>query len=78
MQPPAISDLALACRLWGRQAQLETLRGRLSALRAGRGGTVLVAGLAGLGKTVMLRAVENAAREQGITVFRGRATWPGR
>jgi DNA-binding NarL/FixJ family response regulator len=78
MQPPAISDPAPACRLWGRQAQLETLRGRLSALRAGQGGTVLVTGLAGLGKTAVLRAVEAAAREQGITVLPGAGDVAGR
>jgi DNA-binding NarL/FixJ family response regulator len=71
MQPPAISELGPAARLWGRQVQAEAFRSRLRALQIGRGGTVLVTGLAGMGKTAMLRAVEASAREQGITVFRG-------
>ena len=71
MQPPAISELGPAARLWGRQAQVEAFRSRLRALQSGRGGTVLVTGLAGMGKTAVLRAVEASAREQGITVFRG-------
>jgi hypothetical protein len=33
-------------RLWGRQVEVETLSSTLSALQAGRGGSVLVAGLA--------------------------------
>ncbi|MGH3164319.1 MAG: ATP-binding protein, partial [Trebonia sp.] len=43
----------------------------LDAVRAGRGGTVLVTGLAGMGKTVMLDAAEAMARERDIRVFRG-------
>jgi predicted ATPase len=78
MQTPAISDLAPAGRLWGRQVQLETFRSRLSTLQAGRGGTVLVAGPGGLGKTVLLDAVEAAARERGITVFHGAGDAAGR
>jgi len=71
MQPTALSDHAPAGRLWGRQVQVETLRSRLGALSAGRGGMVLVTGRAGLGKTVLLGAVEAAAREQGMTVCHG-------
>src|ERR1700728_3577130 len=69
MKATAISDLAPARRLWGRQAEVETLSSRLSALQAGRGGAVLVAGLAGLGKTVLLDAVEAAARTAGVAVL---------
>jgi predicted ATPase len=57
--------------LRGRQVQVEALRDQLDALRAGRGGIVLVAGLAGMGKTVLLDATEMMARERGIRVFRG-------
>ena len=57
--------------LRGRQAQVEALRDQLDALRGGRGGTVLVAGLAGLGKTALLDATEVMARERGIKVLRG-------
>ena len=58
--------------LRGRQLQVEALRGQLDALLAGRGGTVLVSGMAGMGKTVLLEATETLARERGIRVFRGR------
>jgi DNA-binding CsgD family transcriptional regulator len=71
MQPTAISDHAPAGRLWGRQVEVETVRSSLGALRDGRGGTVLVTGLAGLGKTTLLSATEAEARERGITVFHG-------
>ena len=64
--------------LRGRQAQVEALRDQLDALRAGRGGTVLVAGLAGMGKTVLLDATEMMARERGIKVFRGAGDAAGR
>jgi DNA-binding NarL/FixJ family response regulator len=57
--------------LRGREPEVEALRGQLDALLAGRGGTVLVSGLAGMGKTVLLDATETMARELGITVFRG-------
>jgi DNA-binding CsgD family transcriptional regulator len=77
MQPPASSELGLAARLWGRQDQVEVVRGALSAVQFGRGGTVLVTGLAGLGKTALLRAVEASAREQGITVFHAAADAAG-
>src|ERR1700722_1629788 len=57
--------------LRGRQVQVEALRGRLDALVAGRGGTVLVSGLAGMGKTVLLDAGAAMATERGVKVFRG-------
>jgi DNA-binding CsgD family transcriptional regulator len=61
----------MALRLRGRQVQIETLRGQLDAVRAGRGGIVLVTGLAGMGKSVLLAEVEDMAAERGISVFRG-------
>ena len=57
--------------LRGRNAQLTALRAELDALQAGRGGIVLVTGLAGMGKTVLLDAAADLARERGIRVFRG-------
>ena len=57
--------------LRGRQVQLEALSGQLDALQGGRGGIVLVTGLAGMGKTVLLDAIDVLARERGIRVFRG-------
>jgi DNA-binding CsgD family transcriptional regulator/predicted ATPase len=58
-------------RLRGRQVQLETLGDQLDAVRAGRGGTVLVMGLAGMGKTALLDAADGMAREREVSVFRG-------
>jgi DNA-binding NarL/FixJ family response regulator len=63
-----------AFRPRGRQAQIDELRDQLDALRAGRGGTVLVTGTAGLGKTVLLDAIEGMACERRVRVFRGTAT----
>jgi len=57
--------------LRGRQAQIEALREQLDAVLAGHGGTVLVTGLAGLGKTVLLDAAEDMARARRVRVFRG-------
>jgi DNA-binding CsgD family transcriptional regulator len=64
-EPPA------AVRLRGREVQLEALRDQLDAVRAGRGGTVLVTGPAGMGKTALLDAAEGMAGRRGIRVFRG-------
>jgi DNA-binding NarL/FixJ family response regulator len=61
----------MALRLRGRQVQIETLRGQIDAMRAGRGGVVVIWGLAGLGKTVLLAEAEEMARDLGIRVFRG-------
>ena len=58
-------------RLRGRQVQVEALRAQLDALQAGRGGTVLVIGMAGMGKTALLGAAEGMTRERGIKVFHG-------
>ena len=63
--------------LRGRQAQVEALRDQLDALRAGRGGTVLVAGLAGMGKTVLLDATEMMAPSARSGSSVARATPPG-
>ena len=65
------SESQAAFRLRGRQAQVEALRARLDAVRAGQGGTVLVTGLAGMGKTALLDAAASMARARGIRVFRG-------
>lgn len=70
MRQSALGDPVRVPRLRGRQVQLETLRGRLAAVRAGRGGTVLVTGPGGMGKTMLLGAVEQLAHDHGIRVFR--------
>ncbi|NDU72123.1 AAA family ATPase [Actinomadura sp. DSM 109109] len=57
--------------LRGRDAEIDALRDRLDAVRVGRGGTVLITGLAGMGKTMLLEEAERMARERGISVFHG-------
>jgi hypothetical protein len=52
----AVGESGVLSRLRGRQAEIETLCDQLNAVQAGRGGTVLVVGLAGMGKTVLLDA----------------------
>jgi hypothetical protein len=52
----AVSEPGVVSRLRGRQAEIDALCDQLNAARAGRGGTVLVAGLVGMGKTVLLDA----------------------
>ncbi len=47
------------------------LRDQLDSVRAGRGGVVLVTGLAGMGKSALLGAAESMAHERGIRVFHG-------
>ncbi|HSZ38961.1 MAG TPA: AAA family ATPase [Trebonia sp.] len=71
MDACALTEIVPAVRLRGRQAEVDALRELLDAVRDGRGGTVLVTGLAGLGKTVLLDAAAEMARERGIRVFRG-------
>ena len=78
MQPTAISDHAPGGRLRGRQAQVEAVRARLTALPGGRGGVVLVTGPPGLGKTVLLDAVVAEARDRGVAAYRGAGDQAGR
>lgn len=61
----------MALRLRGRQVQMETLRGQMDAVRAGRGGVVVIRGLAGMGKSALLAEAERMGRDLGIRVFRG-------
>lgn len=52
-----------------RDAELGALRGRVSELRHGVGGVVLVEGAAGIGKTVLLDEARDAARDAGAVVL---------
>jgi DNA-binding NarL/FixJ family response regulator len=66
-----VSEPGAAVRLRGRQSQIAALGEQLDAVRAGRGGTVLVTGPGGMGKTALLDAAGHMARERGTRVFRG-------
>jgi DNA-binding NarL/FixJ family response regulator len=61
----------MTVRLRGREVQLEKLGGQLDAVLAGRGGIVLVTGLAGMGKSALLAEVQAMAADRGMRVFRG-------
>ena len=55
----------------GREPQVDVLRGQLNALRAGRGGVVLVSGPAGAGKTTLLAEAATLAEDGAIRVLCG-------
>ena len=61
----------------GRAAELATARGLVDAVADGRGGALLVAGEAGIGKTRLLDEVAGRARERGLPVLSGRAVQGG-
>src|SRR3984957_1280164 len=68
-----VSEPGAAFRLRGRQSQIAELGELLDAVHAGRGGTVLVTGPGGMGKTALLDIAGHMARDRGIRVFRGAA-----
>jgi DNA-binding CsgD family transcriptional regulator/tetratricopeptide (TPR) repeat protein len=57
----------------GRAREREALEGALDRARAGAGGTVLVAGEAGIGKTRLAAEVATRARVAGVDVLLGRS-----
>lgn len=61
----------------GRAAELGTARALVDAVAMGRGGALLVAGEAGIGKTRLLDEVAGRAREHGLPVLSGRAVQGG-
>src|SRR5579864_4002571 len=68
---------ALCPVLVGRDAEAGRLRAALAGALAGRGGTVLVAGEAGIGKSRLVRETVAGARERGSAVLTGRAVAGG-
>ena len=55
-----------------RDDDLGAIEGRLAATAQGRGSVLTVEGPAGIGKTTLLRAASDRAREQGFTVLTAR------
>jgi class 3 adenylate cyclase/ATP/maltotriose-dependent transcriptional regulator MalT len=68
---PRFGALDRATRLVGRQLELEQLDRSLAAVADGRGGLLLLAGEAGIGKT---RLAEEALARSGLTVLSGAAS----
>src|SRR5689334_5882170 len=58
----------------GRRAELATVEGALDLLVQGQGGTLVITGEPGIGKTRMLADLVDAARARGCPVLDGRAT----
>ncbi len=59
-------------RIVGRTAELARLREAVSAVDSGRGSALMIEGPSGFGKSVLLKALEQQATEQGLRVLRGR------
>lgn len=57
--------------LFGRQREVQLLEERVAALRAGEGSVLLIAGEAGLGKSVLVDATLRIARDAGALVLKG-------
>jgi DNA-binding NarL/FixJ family response regulator len=70
---PTFSHGPFPLPLVGRDAELSALGNWLDNTTAGRGGTLLVAGVGGVGKTRLVATVAERATQQGWTVAVGRA-----
>jgi tetratricopeptide (TPR) repeat protein len=64
----------MVLRLHERDAELAVLDAALGDAAAGRGGTVVVQGPAGIGKTSLLEAVREAAPDRGLAVAAARGS----
>lgn len=58
-------------KLVGRQKELDAIDASLTALAAGQGGTLFMSGEPGIGKSTLARALGEAARSQGYSVYSG-------
>jgi DNA-binding NarL/FixJ family response regulator len=61
-------------RLIERDSELSELRSALDDARRGAGRLVVIEGVAGIGKTALVRAAQDAARDAGMRVLRARGT----
>ena len=63
--------------LVGRDDELRLLEAALEAMENGRGGTILITGEAGIGKSRLVREAAHAARARGVMVLAGRSVAGG-
>jgi hypothetical protein len=76
---PAVEELEVArgyirsADLVGRKHELEVVRKRLARAIAGSGGTIVLEGRSGMGKTRLLHEIELEAKLAGAQVFRAQA-----
>ena len=63
--------------LVGRDEEVRYLKAALAAAAAGHGGTIFLAGEAGIGKSRLVRETAQAARAQGFAVLAGRSVAGG-
>ncbi|MGN9845745.1 BTAD domain-containing putative transcriptional regulator [Nonomuraea sp. H19] len=82
-EPPAPAPVPATSTLVGRSGQLAVLERRLAETRGGRGGVVLIAGEAGIGKSRLAQVAAELAQARGFRVAWGRcvegtapAFWP--
>jgi hypothetical protein len=71
MQTAALSPVLLAGALIGRDGEMALLTGLVKELARGRGGSVLVEGEPGIGKSTLVRAAVAEGPEAGCQVFWG-------
>ncbi len=69
-----MGEVAAASGLFEREGELEELRGLIERAVVGTGGVLLVEGPPGIGKTELLRAGRDLAREAGATVLQARGS----
>src|SRR5581483_9875922 len=67
----SMHPVAPAGALVGRESELALLTGMVKELSAGRGGSVLIEGEPGIGKSALFRAAVTGAAEAGCQVFWG-------
>jgi DNA-binding CsgD family transcriptional regulator len=77
MADPAWAPLTCPI-LVGRAAYLNTIQSLLARARSGHGGTLLLAGEAGIGKSRLAREMSIHAAEHGMQVFQGNCFEPDR
>lgn len=71
--PPSIRVEGHGVPLVGRGQELETIKARIQAACQGQGGTILLAGVSGVGKTRLAYEAMQSVASQGVTTLAGAA-----